>query len=252
MELTGAQRDHLDAMRDIAVYVSSTPMVLKGGTGLLLCYGLDRFSEDLDFDCPKKISLESRIKSALLKKVANPQVKLLKDGDNVTRYRLTGRTRQGDLSIKIETSHRDKINPDDVSVINGIRVYKLPVLAGMKLAATDSRTAPRDLFDIHFIARSDMSAFQGDNLQKLRDFIADTNSLLARYESAFKEDPILCEADPASIILELADLAKKGPKSNTPTNLPSIHAMPQHELPAPDQQAQKLPQPEKQDDEPKL
>jgi len=28
----------------------SLPMVLKGGTALKLCYGLDRFSEDLDFD----------------------------------------------------------------------------------------------------------------------------------------------------------------------------------------------------------
>ena len=41
---------HIDIMRDIARDIHDLPMVLKVGTALLLCYGLDRFSEDLDFD----------------------------------------------------------------------------------------------------------------------------------------------------------------------------------------------------------
>jgi predicted nucleotidyltransferase component of viral defense system len=44
---------HVNIMRAIARDFHVIPMVLKGGTALLLCYGLDRFSEDLDFDAPK-------------------------------------------------------------------------------------------------------------------------------------------------------------------------------------------------------
>ncbi len=52
-------------MRAIVKNLADTPMVLKGGTALYLGYGLNRFSEDLDFDCHKKINLLGRVKSAI-------------------------------------------------------------------------------------------------------------------------------------------------------------------------------------------
>ncbi len=65
------------------------PMVLKGGTALKLCYGLDRFSEDLDFDSAISLNLEHFIEevfTTLGKKHAqlrNPKVTLLKDTKTV-------------------------------------------------------------------------------------------------------------------------------------------------------------------------
>ncbi len=44
-------------MRRIARSLQDTPLILKGGTALLLVHGLDRFSEDLDFDSNKPINL---------------------------------------------------------------------------------------------------------------------------------------------------------------------------------------------------
>ena len=52
MGLSDAQQaEHLEVMTEICHYFNrkGMPMVLKGGTALKLCYGLDRFSEDLDF-----------------------------------------------------------------------------------------------------------------------------------------------------------------------------------------------------------
>jgi predicted nucleotidyltransferase component of viral defense system len=46
---------HERLMRAIVESVNDTPLVLKGGTVLLLAYGLDRFSEDLDFDSPDQL-----------------------------------------------------------------------------------------------------------------------------------------------------------------------------------------------------
>ncbi len=50
---------HLDIMRAIARDFHGIPMVLKGGTALFLCCGLDRFSEYLDFDAPKNSALQA-------------------------------------------------------------------------------------------------------------------------------------------------------------------------------------------------
>ncbi len=57
--------NHEKLMRAIVKNLADTPMVLKGGTALYLGYGLNRFSEDLDFDCHKKINLLGRVKSAI-------------------------------------------------------------------------------------------------------------------------------------------------------------------------------------------
>lgn len=47
------RRDHGHAIRRILMRINSTaanPFVLKGGTALMECYELDRFSEDINLD----------------------------------------------------------------------------------------------------------------------------------------------------------------------------------------------------------
>jgi len=51
-------------MRSITRSLADTPLILKGGTALLFAYGLNRFSEDLDFDSNKHLRLENRIEKA--------------------------------------------------------------------------------------------------------------------------------------------------------------------------------------------
>ena len=48
-EMPPEEQIHCDLMRSMARSLSETPLILKGGTSLLLAYGLDRFSEDLGF-----------------------------------------------------------------------------------------------------------------------------------------------------------------------------------------------------------
>ncbi len=57
-QLISTEKWHIEVMSSIVKAVSDTTLILKGGTALLLIYGLDRFSEDLDFDSQKKIRLE--------------------------------------------------------------------------------------------------------------------------------------------------------------------------------------------------
>lgn len=52
MELSEREHAHASIMRAICEVIEeeNKPLVLKGGTALMLCYQIDRFSEDLDFD----------------------------------------------------------------------------------------------------------------------------------------------------------------------------------------------------------
>ena len=52
MKLTKQQGIHQKIMQAICevIHDENKPLVLKGGTALLLGYDLQRFSEDLDFD----------------------------------------------------------------------------------------------------------------------------------------------------------------------------------------------------------
>ena len=88
MSFTTAQQAHVRIMRAVLASLQDSPLVLKGGTALLLCYGLDRFSEDLDFDAPKKMNLESRLEKALSGIVASQTITRTKDTDTVQRYRV--------------------------------------------------------------------------------------------------------------------------------------------------------------------
>ena len=65
MKYTQKDRDtHKNFMKQILLEINrrELPSYLKGGTSLLLCHGLDRFSEDIDLNSEKKFNLESIIK----------------------------------------------------------------------------------------------------------------------------------------------------------------------------------------------
>ena len=78
---------HQEIMREIAQELSaSTPMVLKGGTALLLGHGLSRHSTDLDYDSAKPMRLDSRIKKAVERKGGTVRsFKVTKAGASTTR-----------------------------------------------------------------------------------------------------------------------------------------------------------------------
>ncbi len=70
MKYTKEDRDtHRNFMKRILQEINrrELPTYLKGGTALLLCHGLDRFSEDIDLNSEKKFNLESIIKQSAKK-----------------------------------------------------------------------------------------------------------------------------------------------------------------------------------------
>jgi len=128
---------------------SGNEFVLKGGTALMLCYGLDRFSEDIDLD-------KNRGAGNLLKfvdthcKQFGYEYRIAKDTNTVKRAFINYGGNYKPL--KVEMSMRRSMIPDEeITTINGIVTYTPDTLAEMKALAYQGRDAIRDLYDLCFL-----------------------------------------------------------------------------------------------------
>lgn len=203
--LTPRDEAHERLMRSILKRIGDTPLVLKGGTALLLAYGLSRFSEDLDFDAPHKLNLESRIRHSMPMGVTLDKVTPLKDTGTVTRYRVEYHTEHGPRKLKLEISYRSPVPESEVRDSEGIRVASLPRIIDQKLqAAFDGptpRAAVRDLYDLDFAARRWPAAFTGDLATRVMAFAKDPGVLESRYQADYEDDDLIPD------LVELEDLA---------------------------------------------
>ncbi len=156
-------------------------------------YGLDRFSEDLDFDSQYKITTGSMI--SVLKTLNYQEIKIKKDTDTTKRILVM----LDDVSIKIEVSLRNmhKQSGQKKNMIGNIGIYSLDALANMKLDAFENRTRARDLYDLGYIAcrKKDELSVQTQHrfLEKFGEI--DFVDLLLSSETTFREDNILTETD---------------------------------------------------------
>lgn len=190
MKFNAAQQIHLRMMRAVLGAVQETPLVLKGGTALLLCYGLDRFSEDLDFDSAKKLNLESRLQNALAPLTLSLRITRTKDTDTVQRYRIEYDASAITGRLKVEISFRTAVSEADVVLRAGIRTYRAAQLIAQKTNALENRTVARDLYDIHFLAQHHRDSFSPEVVTRLRELTSDLDRLEARFMPAFEEDDL--------------------------------------------------------------
>jgi len=140
---------HGEVIADFVSFLNenSRNYILKGGTALYLCYGLDRFSEDIDLDGKVK---------GLTELVGNfcqsreYTFRIAKNTDTVERCMVNYGS--DEKPLKIEVSYRRKEIPEEeTEKINGILVYKIEPLCIMKINAYTNRDKIRDLYDVTFI-----------------------------------------------------------------------------------------------------
>jgi predicted nucleotidyltransferase component of viral defense system len=191
--LTPTEQKHVDFMAEIARSVSDSPTVLKGGTALLLSYGLNRYSEDLDFDSTKPLNLDKRINDAAQKQNINVKsISLKKDTPTTKRYIVLYESEEGAGRLKIETSFRAREIPEqDTTVVNGIKSYRVENLISQKLEALDGRSKVRDIFDVNYLTEKYGADFQQDQLEKLSELTRDPDLLVSRFKADHLADDIL-------------------------------------------------------------
>ncbi len=160
---------HKRVIEEALSYINthSDRFILKGGTSLMECYALTRFSEDIDLDSTGKNGIHSIIDDFCKK--YGYTYRVAKDTDTVTRFMIDygGHNEQGDKPLKIEISHRrQNITENEITTVNGIRVYIIDQIAIMKSGAYASRDKIRDLYDVTFIVNT--------YFDRLNPFVIDT------------------------------------------------------------------------------
>ena len=142
-------------------HLAKTPYVGKlvfiGGTNLRLVQGIDRFSEDLDFDCKDLNEEEFHNMTDGIVRMLNKNGLTVETRDKLLfDFGLTGYKEERFL-IKVEAQDQGVSYSPEVATLNrmgfffGIQVPPADVLCAMKFCAILSRQKGRDFYDAMFL-----------------------------------------------------------------------------------------------------
>lgn len=184
---------HQEVMMTVLKGLQNTPLVLKGGTALLFCYKLDRHSEDLDFDCPIKLNLKSKILNSLKQtKIVAVNLKVIKETPTTSRYKLLYKNGNAEGSLKIEIKNYKEIGHK--VAVNGINTYPISELFNMKLNAANldtGRAQVRDLYDLGHILKEYKNDLNSGQLEQANIFNKNLQKNLGTFSASHQEDKIL-------------------------------------------------------------
>ena len=149
----------------------TSDFVLKGGTSLLMCYGLDRFSEDIDLDSTLQHSNVIKKAVASFCEFYGYTFRTAMDMDTVKQY-MIDYGNENSKKLKVEVSFRKKqIDRSEYTKINGITVYSIDVICIMKACAYLNRDRIRDLYDLSFIFNKYYEQLSPQTILQLRNAI---------------------------------------------------------------------------------
>lgn len=166
---------HGEIIRDFLYFLNakSNKFILKGGISLMLCYGLTRFSEDIDldgFDNKNFFKIVDSFIQMYKNKYQGISVRRAEDTDTVKRVFIHY---GGSKPLKVEVSYRrTSISEKEYDFINNVFVYNISSILSMKLNAFNHRDKIRDLYDITFIYIRYKDELNSGLLFMLRDAVA--------------------------------------------------------------------------------
>ncbi len=165
------ESNNLKITRDFLVYLNkaSSDYILKGGTALNVCYGMNRVTDGIDLD-----GFDTNIVSIIDNFVKEYRTKLRyevdKDTDKVKRVFIHYNNGK---PLKIEVSYRRKDKRTCLcGWVNGILVYGIKEIMAMKINAFTNRDKIRDLYDVVFIYTRYKNALSPDIIMSLRNIVA--------------------------------------------------------------------------------
>ena len=167
--------------------------ILKGGTAMARCYGLDRFSEDIDLDGYKQ-DIGSFVKAFCA--TYGYKFREAKNTELVKRYFIY--YGNDTKPLKVEVSYRDKNKSIEersqiTETIGGIKVYSIDVLAMMKSLAYQGRDKIRDLYDLCFICEKYINSLSPTTKAAISSALAYRGLDQFEYLIATQKDPLIDE-----------------------------------------------------------
>lgn len=169
------QQERIDFIKNILPYFGDK-FILKGGTALSLYYGLNRYSEDLDFDClTSNMNCINRLKQC--KDFNKWDISIKKDTDMVFKFMIDygSVSHLGKYPLKIEISSRNKslLNSNRLKYnkFDNVNVYCIEDLIEMKATAFSGRDKIRDFFDLGYLLKEYPHYFKENTLFSIREKI---------------------------------------------------------------------------------
>ncbi len=208
-KITGTWKEkHKEVIESLLLYINShsDKFVLKGGTSLMECYGLTRFSEDIDLDSTGKNNIHAIIDSFCRRE--GYTFRIAKDTDTVTRFMIDygGENEHGDKPLKVEISHRRREIPaSEMTVINNIRVYTLDQIALMKSQAYMSRDKIRDLYDVTYIINNKFDELNPFVVNALQNALGEKGIEQFDYITAEQSDELIDNNELGDLFLNAYD-----------------------------------------------
>jgi predicted nucleotidyltransferase component of viral defense system len=215
LSLDKEKTERILLMYDIAKKLSNNnknELVLKGGTALLFCYGLPRYSTDLDYDgFNYNPDIMDGIKSVFnSKELELEKINIKKDTDTVKRFMIHYREAENN-PIKLEISFRNMDDVDSVRdnrvFINNINTYNIKYLAATKINTFLERTAARDVFDASFLLSGYPDSVSKDLIEKCKNKL--TVIGLDQMENIIKNDEIIKNFNCEDIVLNFENNINK-------------------------------------------
>ena len=197
--------EHLSVIKDFLSFLNRNGggmFVLKGGTALMLCYGLTRFSEDVDLDGVTGYDIFSIVDS--FSQLKGYSYRKAKDTQTVKRAMIHY---GGYKPLKVEVSYRKSvISSGSYSVVNGILVYNILSMLDEKLRAYLGRTALRDLYDIVFISLKYWCMLSDREKDAIRNSFYQKDLSYIDYLLKTQEDVLINKSDLEFSVLRLFSL----------------------------------------------
>lgn len=165
------QKEHFSVISDFLKELNkaTSDFVLKGGASLMMCYHLDRFSEDIDLDGKRNHKNIEKIVDEYCRK-NKYCYNVNEDTDTVKRFMI--HYSENNKPLKVEISFRRKnIRSDNLTNINNIEVYNINSLCRMKVSAYQSRDKIRDLYDVCFICNHYWNELSSETVDMLRNAV---------------------------------------------------------------------------------
>jgi len=171
-----AEKDYIQNVLLYIIYQSNgNSLVFKGGTALSKCYGLNRFSEDLDFTASDKFNIDKLSEGLNRFMIEHEIEKEEKFGNLTVIIRIKGPLYNGNRNslckILLDISYREKVVIKSNRVSIGRFMEEIPIFDVMvmdkkeilaeKVRASMTRDKARDVYDLLFLLES------GEKLDKI-------------------------------------------------------------------------------------
>ena len=157
------EKDYFQDLLLFHIYKQTNLLVFKGGTALYKLYGLQRFSEDLDFSILAELDVNEIIKNALvniefseikeIKKIKDTILIKIAFKGVITRYN----TLRVDINLKNQVLEKFDVRSYVSSYIDinpfSLRVLNLKEVVAEKIHAIFNRGSARDLYDLFFLLK---------------------------------------------------------------------------------------------------